>query len=158
MIAASLDTNVLARLIVRDDDQQTQAASELLKKHVKKLETLFVPVTVMLELEWVLRSRYKFNKKDVVAALSSLLMTFELVFESELELEQALASYEDGGADYADCLHIALASKAEALPFLTFDVNAAKETGARLVKLASSYPGSGVHEPGRHASATDPEL
>lgn len=134
MVAASLDTNVLVRLIVRDDDQQTQVASKLLERHVKKLESLFVPVTVVLELEWVLRSRYRFTKAEVILALSSLLMTFELVFESEEALEQALASYEDGGADYADCLHLALASKAKALPFLTFDANAAKEAGARLMK------------------------
>lgn len=134
MVAASLDTNVLVRLIVKDDDQQTQVATKLLERHVKKSETLFVPVTVVLELEWVLRSRYKFTKVDVIQVLSSLLTTFELVFESEGALEQALASYEDGGADYADCLHLALASKEKALPFLTFDANAAKEVGARLLK------------------------
>jgi|SRR2546422_5699599 len=134
MVAASLDTNVLVRLVVKDNDQQTQVAAKLLEKHAKKSESLFVPVTVVLELEWVLRSRYKFTKAEVILVLSSLLMTFELVFESEGALEQALASYEEGGADYADCLHLALATKEKALPFLTFDVDAAKEVGARLLK------------------------
>ena len=133
IVAASLDTNVLVRLIVKDDDRQTQAAFELLEKHVKKSQSLFVPVTVVLELEWVLRSRYKFTKADVMGMLSSLLMTFELVFESEGALEQALASYEDGSADYADCLHLALATKQKALPFMTFDANAAKQAGAVLL-------------------------
>lgn len=133
-VAASLDTNVLVRLIVKDDDQQTQVVAKLLEKHVKKSERLFVPVTVTLELEWVLRSRYKFTKAEVILVLSTLLMTFELVFEAEEALEQALASYEDGGADYADCLHLALAAKEKALPFLTFDANAAKEVGASLLK------------------------
>jgi len=133
-VVASLDTNVLVRLIVRDDDQQTQVALKLLQGEAKKSESLFVPVTVSLELEWVLRSRYKFTKAEIILTLSSLLTTSELVFESEGALEQALASYENGGADYADCLHLALASRQTALPFLTFDANAAKEVGAKMLK------------------------
>jgi len=134
MVAASLDTNVLIRFIVRDDDQQAQIVARLLERYGKKSQSLFVPVTVVLELEWVLRSRYKFDKSAVILALSSLLMTIELVFESEGAIEQALASYEDSGADYADCLHLALVSREKALPFLTFDAKAATEVGARLLK------------------------
>lgn len=134
MLAASLDTNVLVRLIVQDDEQQALVAAKLLARHAKKSESLFVAVTVILELEWVLRSRYKFTKADVILALSSLLTTFELVFESEGALEQALASYEEGGADFADCLHLALSSKGGALPFWTFDAAASNEVGARLLK------------------------
>jgi predicted nucleic-acid-binding protein len=139
MVAASLDTNVLVRLIVRDDEQQTQVASKLLEGHARKSESLFVPVTVALELEWVLRSRYKFTKAEIILTLSSLLTTFELEFESEGALEQALASYEHGGADYADCLHLALASKEKALPFLTFDAGAAKEVGAKMLTAGTTF-------------------
>ena len=134
MLVASLDTNVLVRLIVKDDDRQTLVVAALLTQHAKRSESLFVAVTVMLELEWVLRSRYKFSKVEVIHALSSLLMTVELVFESEGPLEQALASYEEGDADYADCLHLALASAHDALPFLTFDVDASVQKGAKLLK------------------------
>ena len=87
----------------------------------------------MLELEWVLRSRYKFDKAEVIRALSSLMMTVQLVFESEGLLEQALASYEDGAADYADCLHLALSSRHDAMPFLTFYIDAAREPGAKFL-------------------------
>ena len=134
MLVASLDTNVLVRLIVKDDDRQTLVVAALLTQRAKQSESLFVAVTVMLELEWVLRSGYKFSKVDVIRALSSLLMTVELVFESEGPLEQALASYEEGDADYADCLHLALASAHDALPFLTFDVAAYAGKGAKLLK------------------------
>ena len=82
----------------------------------------------------VLRARYKFSKGEVVRALSSLMMAVELVFESEGPLEQALASYEESSADYADCLHLALSAKRDALPFLTFDSNASREMGATLLK------------------------
>lgn len=82
-VAASLDTNVLVRLIVKDDVQQLAAARRVLAQYVKRAQTLFVPITVVLELEWVLRCRYKLGKPDVLNTFSSLLMTVELKFEAE---------------------------------------------------------------------------
>ena len=134
MASASLGTHVVVRLLVRDDEQQALKAAKRLAKHAKKSESLFAAVTVMLELEWVLWSRYKFDKAEVIRALSSLMMTVELVFELEGPLEQALASYEDGTAEYADCLHLALASRHDALPFLTFDIEAARELESKPLK------------------------
>lgn len=133
-IAGSLDTTVLVRLIVRDDQAQTEVAAKLLDRHIRRSENLWIAITVILELEWVLRSRYKFAKADVIKAVASLLMTMELVFESEGALEQALASYEEGSADFAEYLHLALAQYSHALPFLTFDAKASKASGAKLLK------------------------
>jgi predicted nucleic-acid-binding protein len=59
----------------------------------------------------------------------------ELVFESEGALEQALASYEEGGADFGEYLHLALAQYGLALPFWTFDAKASKAVGAKLLKM-----------------------
>ncbi|MCO4089993.1 MAG: type II toxin-antitoxin system VapC family toxin [Limnohabitans sp.] len=134
-IAASLDTNILVRYIVKDDDRQSMVVAKVFEHHIRKSESLWVPVTVMLELEWVLRSRYKFSKTDVIRTMSGLLNTFELEFESEGAIEQALSSYEDGIADFAECLHLALARKGNALPFLTLDEKASKASGARLPEI-----------------------
>jgi predicted nucleic-acid-binding protein len=133
-IAGSLDTNVLVRLIVRDDEAQAEVAARVLNRHVRRSENLWIPITVVLELEWVLRSRYKFAKVEVIRAVSTLLMARELVFESEGALEQALASYEDGGADFGEYLHLALAQYGHALPLWTFDAKASKAAGAKLLK------------------------
>ena len=133
-VAASLDTNVLVRLLVHDDAGQTLAARTLVASHVSRSEALLVPITVALELEWVLRSRYKFNKAEVVAAFATVLAAVELEFESEPALEQALAHFEEGHADLADYLHLALARKRQALPFWTFDVGVSKADGARLLE------------------------
>lgn len=133
-VTASLDTNVLVRLLVQDDAEQTLAARMLVSDHAKLSETLFVPTTVALELEWVLRSRYKFSKADILTAFGVVLASVELEFESEQALEQALVHYEDGHADLADYFHLALARKKQALPFWTFDVGASKADGARLLK------------------------
>jgi predicted nucleic-acid-binding protein len=134
-LAGALDTNILVRLLVQDDEPQVELATKLLERHARRSEYLFVPVTVVLELEWVLRSRYKFKKGDIIEALSSLLTTLELAFESEPALEQALASYEDGTADFGEYLHLALAQQAQALPFWTLDAKASKAVGAKLLKL-----------------------
>ncbi len=132
-VAASLDTNILVRYIVKDDERQSMAVAKVFEHHIRKSESLWVPVTVMLELEWVLRSRYKFSKASVIRAFSALLDTYELQFESEGAIEQALSSFEDGAADFAEYLHLSLARKGDALPFLTFDEKASKASGARLL-------------------------
>jgi predicted nucleic-acid-binding protein len=132
-VAGSLDTNILVRHLVKDDEAQSLIVGKFFDRHIRKSECLLVPVTVMLELEWVLRSKYRFTKTDVIRAMSALLESLELVFESEAALEQALASYEDGRADFAEYLHLALARMEEALPFFTFDSDASKTTGAQLL-------------------------
>ena len=130
---AALDTNVLVRLLVEDDAAQLAAARKLIRQCVSAGEALFVPITVALELEWVLRSSFGFGKAAVVATLSKLLSTFELSFESERSLELALMLYRDGPADFSDCLHTALASSAGESPLWTFNKAAAKIAGAKLL-------------------------
>ena len=129
----ALDTNVLVRYIVQDDARQLAAARRLISRCVAEGSTLFVPVTVVLELEWVLRSSFEFGKDDVLMALSSLFSAADLSFESERALEVALQLFRKGSADFADCLHVALAAQAGEQPLWTFDKAAAKVDGARLL-------------------------
>jgi len=132
----AFDTNVLVRYIVQDDAAQLAAAKRLIGRCVAEGSTLFVPVTVMLELEWVLRSGFGFGKDDVLTTLSSLLSAAELTFESERALEVALQLFRKGSADFGDCLHVALATQAGARPLWTFDKGAAKMNGAQLLAKA----------------------
>lgn len=129
----ALDTNVLARYIVADDAGQLAAAKRLIHRCVAEGESLFVPVTVVLELEWVLRSSYGFAKADMMLALSNLFSAAELSFQEERALEVALQLFREASADFADCLHIALAAQAGEQPLWTFDKGAAKVSGARLL-------------------------
>ncbi|MGH8504096.1 MAG: PIN domain-containing protein [Gammaproteobacteria bacterium] len=131
---AALDTNVLVRYLVEDDVSHSAAAKRLIRSAVRNNETLFVPVTVALELEWVLRSRFGFAKSEVVLALSRLLSSVELSFGSEAAVEVALALYQRSAADFSDCVHVALAHSAGQTPFWTFDKAAAKMTGTRLLR------------------------
>ena len=130
----SLDTNVLVRYLVQDDSGQLAAAKRLISRRVTSGQSLFVPVTVTLELEWVLRARFGYIKKDVMQALSNLFSAAELTFESERALEVALHLYREGSADFADCLHVALATQAGEQPLWTFDKGAAQVIGAQLIR------------------------
>ncbi len=131
---AALDTNILVRYLVEDDDAQLAAAKKLIRAAVRAGDTLYVPITVMLELEWVLRSNFGFAKDTVTETLSALLSTAELSFESELAIEVALAQYQASSADFSDCIHAALAYAAGESPLWTFDRAAAKVEGARLLR------------------------
>ena len=89
----ALDTNVLVRYVVEDDAAQLAAAKRLISRCVGEGLALFVPVTVVLEIEWVLRSNFAFPKDDVLLTLSSLFSAAELSFESERALEVALQMF-----------------------------------------------------------------
>jgi predicted nucleic-acid-binding protein len=130
---AALDTNILVRYLVQDDAGQLAAAKRLIRKCVSEGRTLYVPISVLLELEWVLRSTFGFAKDEVMHTLSQLLSTAELTFESETAAEHALLLYRKGSADFSDCVHVALAAQAGERPLWTFDKAASKVDGAQLL-------------------------
>ena len=90
-------------------------------------------MTVVLELEWVLRASFGYAKDEVMEVLSNLFSAAEMTFESERALEVALQLYRKGPADFADCLHISLVAQAGELPLWTFDKGAAKISGAQSI-------------------------
>lgn len=127
----ALDTNMLVRFVVQDDADQLTMARRLIARYVDRGRSLFVPLSVWLELEWVLRSRYRFTKDQVLHALAQLLAARELSFENEAALELALLYYRQGVADFSDCVHAALVAQAHRQPFWTFDEKASRLAGAR---------------------------
>ena len=130
----ALDTNVLVRYVVQDDSGQLAAAKRLITRYVAEGQPLFVPVTVTLELEWVLRACFGYDKGDVLQVLSNLFSAAELTFQCERALEVALQLYREAAADFADCVHIALAAEVGEQPLRTFDRGAARVFGAQLLR------------------------
>ena len=130
---AGLDTNVLVRWLLVDDETQTQRARKVFEAAASRASALFVPSTVALELEWVLRSRYRLDKMAVLQVFTALLETQELEFQAEEALERALHAYRLSGADFADCLHAGLCAAAGRVPLLTFDEKAARLAGIELI-------------------------
>ncbi|HRG16254.1 MAG TPA: type II toxin-antitoxin system VapC family toxin [Pseudomonadota bacterium] len=130
---ASLDTNLLVRLLVADDAAQLREVEALIRSVQRRGDTLFVPITVALELEWVLRSRYGFAKTNIVDAFNALLETREIEFQFEAALEEALHAFKANNADFSDCLHVGLSIAAEQAPLLTFDARASRLSGASML-------------------------
>jgi predicted nucleic acid-binding protein len=109
----ALDTNVLARLLLRDDEQQYRKALQLLADG----RDYTAPPTVILELVWVLAS-YDVAKADIAQALRGLLGLPNFKPRQSGEISVALSLYE-AGLDFADALHLASSDGEDAL--LTFD-------------------------------------
>ncbi|NKC16071.1 MAG: PIN domain-containing protein [Gammaproteobacteria bacterium] len=130
----SLDTNVLVRHLVRDDERQTAQAGLLISNYYDALEALFVPLTVTLELEWVLRSAYGVTKPGVLNLYNRLLESRELSFQDEEGLERALFLYRNANVDFADCLHATAAHSHNRLPLVIFDRKAARLAEVELLR------------------------
>jgi len=62
----ALDTNVLIRFLVRDDEEQFERAERLIRRAARAGEPVFISLLVLLETEWVLRSRYKLSKAEIL--------------------------------------------------------------------------------------------
>lgn len=124
-----VDTNVLIRYLIRDDQPQYEKARRLIDREVSKGEPVLVSLLVLLETEWVLRSRYELPKSDIVAAFSALLDTADLTFEDEPSIEQAVYSWKDSTADFADCLIDARNRRLGCRATATFDGRALRLAG-----------------------------
>lgn len=115
----ALDTNVLARFYV-DDPSDPEAAKQ--RPIAQRLLTgpahLFVPLTVILELEWVLRAFYGFEAKDFVRVVRHLLGVPGVSVQEWAVVSDALALHTDG-LDFADALH--LLASAHCTELMTFD-------------------------------------
>lgn len=109
----AIDTNILARIVTQDDPVQLEAARKLVKENA-----CFVPVTVTLELEWVLRSPYKLGVEIVADAFDRLLQVRNLHFEREPSIRRAIELYREG-LDFADALHHSASDGCDT--FATFD-------------------------------------
>jgi predicted nucleic-acid-binding protein len=124
-----IDTNVLVRYLVRDDQSQFQRARRLIHREVNTGEPVLVSLLVLLEMEWVLRSRYELAKPDIVAVFSSLLQTVELALEDEPSVEHAIYSWKNSLAEFADCLIDARNRRLGCRATATFDRKALKLSG-----------------------------
>jgi predicted nucleic acid-binding protein len=120
-----VDTNVVVRYLTNDDDAQAARARRLLAQH-----DVFVPLTVLLEAEWVLRSVFGCPAAMVAGALRSFAGLPRVSVENP-ELASTALEWCERGFDFADALHLAAARAYEG--FVSFDkalARAARRLGA----------------------------
>ena len=122
----SLDTNVLARFFV-DDPDDAEAARQRPAAVAALAERCFVSVTVLLELEWVLRGFYGLPPKDVSRVLRALASLQHVTLEDRDAVLGALDLF-DKGLDFADALHLGRSIRASS--FATFDRRLARRANA----------------------------
>lgn len=109
-----LDTNVVVRVMTRDDAEQASRAAAL----IRQAPRLHLSKTVLLETAWVLRHTYSASREVIHRALDALVRLHNLEVEDPSAVTAALAWYA-AGLDFADAMH--LASSGRAAVFATFD-------------------------------------
>lgn len=117
----AIDTNVLVRIVVNDEPEQVRRAARLFET-----EQIFIPKTVLLETEWVLRFAYQLDSDAIAYALRAIAGLSNVTLENPAEVALALGWFEHG-LDFADALH--LSSSRRAGRFATFDTKFAKRAG-----------------------------
>ena len=122
----AIDTNILIRFLIRDDEQQAKLVRRRLKNAEAEKEVLFVPLLVVIETIWVLESVYQVSKEDILDSFDELLLLPVLLFESSTVLQAFVASGRETTIDLSDLLiaHSAKASGCQSV--LTFDQKASK--------------------------------
>ena len=128
-----IDTNVVVRLVVSDDAEQTRRARKLVAQTLARDETVLVSLMVLLESECVLRSRYGFNRQALLGIFRALLEARELSFEDEPALEEALFRWKDSACEFSDCLITAHNRQIGCRATATCDGKAARLPGTELI-------------------------
>jgi predicted nucleic-acid-binding protein len=129
----ALDTNVLVRLILQDDETQARAAERLVVRARREDTALFIGDIVLCELVWVLTRRASIPRAQIAAALDQLLRTELMVFCNTAVIERTVAAYRDGRGDFADYLIRENARAADATEIVTFDRALKGEGGFRVL-------------------------
>ncbi len=121
----AVDTNVLVRLVTRDDDNQVASAEAFVDRGA------WVSHLVLAETTWVLSAAYNLDHASIATALDMLLNHNTLTIQDADVVAAALDHYRRKPAlGFSDCLVLEIARKAGHLPLGTFDRNLSKLDGA----------------------------
>jgi predicted nucleic-acid-binding protein len=122
------DTNLLVRIIVRDDPDQTIAAKAFVEKGV------WVSHLALAETTWVLSRTYSFSSSEIVAVIELFLAHANVTLQDPDVVSAALEHFRNKPAlGFSDCLMLEIARKAGHLPLGTFDRKLARLPGAERV-------------------------
>jgi len=128
----AIDTNIIVRIAVEDDPQQTEAAQRLLVS-----EHCYVAASVVLESVWVLKNVYKQGIPEISRLLQGVLDSQTLTVERADDVQTALNWYV-AGLDFADAMHLATADKCRLLA--TFDRSFVRNANALQTSIPVYHP------------------
>ena len=127
----SIDTNILARSVLNDDEVQSPIAQEKIRK-ILRHEEIFIASFSILELVWLMRVKKK-SKETILSVLHSLLNTSGLVVGNDKEIRFALTLFRKGTADFGDYLILSESLQNGCEKVLTFDKKFSKENYVDLI-------------------------
>ena len=115
----AIDTDIIVRFFTRDDESQYEAAFQLIK-----MNEIFIPNTVILETEWVLRFAYEFKPSEICDAFTKL-FGLKNVHVSDPHAMLHSIEWHRQGVDFSDAMHLALGEQSSR--FFTFDKSFVKK-------------------------------
>ncbi len=131
-----IDTNILVRFLVGDDELQAQKVYKLFKSVESDKNEVFVLLLVVLELIWVLESVYEIARSEskILDSISELLLMQILKFEHQSALQQCIRFAYDNNYDLSDLLTAYSANEQGCTSVLTFDKKGSKHPIFELAK------------------------
>lgn len=123
-----LDTNVLLRLVVADDPEQTRAAEMAVRKAADAGAPLLINLIVLCEAAWVLRRSFGYSKEAIADCIETLSDSAALTLQEPTLVAQATQWLRNGG-DFADAIVAGLNRNLGAETTLTFDRSALRLDG-----------------------------
>jgi predicted nucleic-acid-binding protein len=99
-----LDTNVLLRYLIKDDEAQGERSARVIRQAAGRGEPVFIGPVVLCEMVWVLESRYGYAKPEIVRALTAILDADGFDVADRNVVRSAVDDYRTHKADFADCL------------------------------------------------------
>lgn len=128
-----IDTNVIVRLIVNDDERQSRAAERFIREHGGSGTPCYVSDVTLIETVSVLEALYGYDRGMVAEALTGILEAEQLEFDSPVDVAAAVEDFRHGRSEFADCLTGRINLRAGCSHTVTFDRKAARLAGFKLL-------------------------
>ena len=130
----ALDTNIIIRFLVRDDEKQAQLVYRRFKQAERRRELLFVSLLAMFETIWVLESLYNLTREEILGSIEALMLMPIFQFQNYGVLQNFLASARQESTDLSDLLIAHSCRTGGCRQVLTFDKKAARSQLFQLLK------------------------
>ena len=131
-----IDTNLLLRLVVNDDERQSLAVERFIQQRSSADAPCYISNIVLVETVWVLETAYGFDRAMVADTLTMLFEVEQFDFESPEDVSAAVEAFRQSRVEFADCLLGRMNLLAGCEYTVTFDRKAAKLPGFKLLTTA----------------------
>lgn len=129
---SAVDTNVLVRYYVQDDEEQFEKAFSLFQKSTLQ-NPLYINHIVLSEWVWVLMRTYKIEKRHIIRELEYMLESKEIELEDKQAIRRAIKEFKHSKADFSDCLISEKNKTASKSSTYTFDKKTSRLKGMKLL-------------------------